>query len=205
VASADKGALSAEGAPAAPRALVQSAVMRHSRLLVQVASGVGIAAAAVVVTLLVMRPGRQAALVVAQAEENRQLRAQLEQSHVMERTTQAERAELSRKYDELHRLLDERGIPLLPWPQRRGDAGQADINLRGVIKETRMINQTLYGTISIGSTQNVQKGMRFKVVNDGNFLGYLTVDTVDAEDAVGHLTGPSLNQVRKGSQVWTQW
>jgi hypothetical protein len=191
---------------AARSAMVQSAAMRHSRLLVQVTSGVGIAAAAVAITLLVTRPSRQAALFATQAEENRQLRAQLEQSRAVERATQAERAELSSKYEELRRLLDERGIPLLPWPERRSDAGQDDnINLRGVIKETRTINQTLYGTISIGSAHNVQKGMRFKVVNDGNFLGYLTVDFVDAGEAVGHMDGPSLNQIRKGSEVRTQW
>jgi hypothetical protein len=79
------------------------------------------------------------------------------------------------------------------------------MNLRGVIKDTRMINQTLYGTISIGSAQNVQKGMQFKVIDNGSFLGYLTVDTVDTEESVGHMTGPSLNQVHKGTQVRTQF
>jgi len=81
----------------------------------------------------------------------------------------------------------------------------AAANLRGVIKDTRMINQQLYGTISLGSAQNVQKGMQFKVIDNGNFLGYLTVDMVDTDEATGHMSGPSLNQVHKGTQVRTQW
>jgi hypothetical protein len=79
------------------------------------------------------------------------------------------------------------------------------MNLQGVIKATRVINGTPYGTISIGSAQAVQKGMKFKLVDGGNFLGYLTVDSVDTEEAVGHMEGPNLNQVRKNTQVKTQW
>lgn len=79
------------------------------------------------------------------------------------------------------------------------------LNLRGVVKAKRTINGTEYATISLGSADNVTKGMKFKVINRNNFLGYLVVDTVDANESVGHLEGPNLAQVGPGSEVRTQW
>ena len=88
-----------------------------------------------------------------------------------------------------------------------GGAGiaAAGMNLRGVVKAKRNINGTEYATISLGSAQRVEKGMQFKVIESGNFLGYLTVDSVESDESVGHLSGPSLAQVKAGSQVRTQW
>lgn len=83
--------------------------------------------------------------------------------------------------------------------------GEAMMNLTGVIKARRNINGVEYATISLGSADSVTKGMRFKVVDRNNFLGYLTIDNVEPSESVGHLEGPSLGAVRQGTEVRTQW
>jgi hypothetical protein len=79
------------------------------------------------------------------------------------------------------------------------------LNLRGVIKGRKRINDVEYATISLGAAQKVEKGMKFNVSDGSNFLGYLTVDLVETDQSVGHLEGPSLSMVRPGSEVRTQW
>jgi len=87
-----------------------------------------------------------------------------------------------------------------------GGAGrETTLNLRGVIKAKRTINGIEYATISLGSADNVTKGMKFKVINRNNFLGYLTIDNVEPNESVGHLEGPNLAMVDRGSEVRTQW
>ena len=48
--------------------------------------------------------------------------------------------------------------------------------------------------------------MEFKVVDraTGNFLGTLTVDTVEPNEATGRLFGPSVAAIRPGVEVRTQ-
>jgi len=52
----------------------------------------------------------------------------------------------------------------------------------------------------------VSKGMVFNVIDreQGDFLGYLEVDSVEPEEAVGRLTGPRVADIRPGSEVRTQ-
>ena len=88
---------------------------------------------------------------------------------------------------------------------RGAGGGEAMQNLRGVVKARKNINGVEYATITLGSADSVTKGMRFKVVDRNNFLGYLTVDNVEPSESVGHLEGPNLNGVRPGTEVRTQW
>ncbi len=83
-------------------------------------------------------------------------------------------------------------------------AGAPAIN--GVIRETRNIGGIPYATISVGSADNVVKGMKFNVIDraQGTFLGILTVDSVEPNAATGRLEGPAVDQVRSGSEVRTQ-
>lgn len=119
------------------------------------------------------------------------------------RRLQEEVAEVNNKLDELTRRggaqADRNGT---------GQAGGAEfatgMSLRGVVKAKRNINGIEYATISLGSAQNVQKGMQFKAVDGGNFLGYVIVDSVETDESVGHLTGPSLPRIGPGTQVRTQ-
>ncbi len=83
-------------------------------------------------------------------------------------------------------------------------AGAPPIN--GVVNEVRMIEQVPYATISVGAADQVIKGMEFKVIDreKGEFLGRLTVESVDTNEATGRLSGPSVDKVHKGLEVRTQ-
>ena len=83
-------------------------------------------------------------------------------------------------------------------------AGAPPIN--GVVNEVRMIEQVPYATISVGAADSVIKGMEFKVIDKekGDFLGVLTVESVDTNEATGRLYGPGVSRVHKGLEVRTQ-
>ncbi len=78
--------------------------------------------------------------------------------------------------------------------------------INGVVNEVRMIEQVPYATISVGAADQVIKGMEFKVIDKekGEFLGRLTVESVDTNEATGRLTGPAVDKVHKGLEVRTQ-
>jgi len=83
-------------------------------------------------------------------------------------------------------------------------AGAPKIN--GVVTDVRTIAGRPYATISVGSVDSVVKGMQFNVVDrdSGNFLGILTVDTVEPNESTGQLQGPKIADIRKGVEVKTQ-
>jgi hypothetical protein len=62
-------------------------------------------------------------------------------------------------------------------------------NLRGVVTARRAIQGTEYATISLGSSSNVMKGMRFRVIDGQDFVGYIVIDNVEPQESVGHLIG----------------
>lgn len=78
--------------------------------------------------------------------------------------------------------------------------------INGVVREVRTIEQKRYATISVGSADAVVNGMKFRVIdrNSGDFLGHLTVESVEANEASGRLDGPLVNRVARGSEVRTQ-
>lgn len=84
-------------------------------------------------------------------------------------------------------------------------AGAPPIN--GVVREVRQLgdNRT-WATISVGTADSVQPGMEFKVIDtqSGSFLGVLTVQNVQPNEAVGVLSGPRINEVHAGTEVRTQ-
>jgi hypothetical protein len=74
--------------------------------------------------------------------------------------------------------------------------------IEGVIRERRVIAGQPYATISIGSNDAVTKGARFNVLgSNGQWLGYVTVTTVQPEEAFGKLEGPGINQIRENDRV----
>ena len=73
-----------------------------------------------------------------------------------------------------------------------------------VIRDTRQIAGIPYATISVGSNASVIKGMEFSLVRNGDFLGKLTVDSVEPDEATGRLTGPKVEQVQAGVEAKTQ-
>lgn len=77
-------------------------------------------------------------------------------------------------------------------------------NVRGVI---RNVNRNRAGitvaSISLGSADNIQKGMTLRVVDPVNqtFLGTITIDTVDTNTSVGRIEGPGVAQVKPDNVV----
>ncbi len=79
--------------------------------------------------------------------------------------------------------------------------------INGVVRQVSTIGGVKYASISVGSNDNVVKGMEFKIVSreTGDFLGILIVDSVEATEATGRLAGgPRVDQVRPGVEVRTQ-
>jgi hypothetical protein len=78
--------------------------------------------------------------------------------------------------------------------------------INGVIRDVKNVGGVQTATVSVGSTDNVKPQMQFNVIDReaGNFLGYFIVDRVEQNEAVGRLTGPSVNQMKKGNEVRTQ-
>ena len=74
--------------------------------------------------------------------------------------------------------------------------------IEGVIRERRIIAGQPYATISIGSNDAVTKGAKLNVLSqNGQWLGYVTVTTVEPEEAIGRLEGPGINQIRENDRV----
>jgi SMC interacting uncharacterized protein involved in chromosome segregation len=85
--------------------------------------------------------------------------------------------------------------------------GEALVRVEGVVRSKRDIGGVPYATINVGSADQVAPGMRFKVIDPqlkDPFLGYLVVDRVEPNEAIGRLTGPHVNDVRPGVEVRTQ-
>jgi chromosome segregation ATPase len=78
-------------------------------------------------------------------------------------------------------------------------------HVEGVIKERQVIAGRPYATISVGSNDAIAKNMRLNVISQtGQWLGYVTVTSVDQEEAIGVLSGPNINQARANDRVTNQ-
>jgi len=80
-------------------------------------------------------------------------------------------------------------------------------NLKGVIRTVKLSSDgILYATISLGSSDNVEKGMQFNVIDQNamEFLGKLTVETVEPTQSFGRLEGPRIQNVKPENQVLSQ-
>ena len=88
------------------------------------------------------------------------------------------------------------------------DVGAAAPAIDGRIVDKNTINGVVYVTLSVGSADGVARGMQFYVIDPSSsqFLGIVTVDTVDNNDSIGKLEGDpdKIVQVRAGNDVKTQ-
>lgn len=85
--------------------------------------------------------------------------------------------------------------------------GESLVPVAGVVRSSQKIGGVPYATISVGSADQVTKGMQFKVIDPkarDPFLGYLIVDRVEPRQAFGHLSGPHVSDVHEGVEVRTQ-
>ena len=83
--------------------------------------------------------------------------------------------------------------------------GSADVPINGVVRSVDIIGGKKYATISVGSSDSVKKGMKFNVINrqGGEFLGFLTVDSVQPNEAIGQVEG-KVDKIQAGVEVKTQ-
>ena len=109
-------------------------------------------------------------------------------------------ASLEGRFNDLVARVERAGMNVDNLPQR-APGGPA---LEGVITATFPAGGKQWAAISIGGRDNVSKGMKFNVHNNEQFLGYLTVQSVEPTEAVGVLEGPGVQQVKPQDQVKTQ-
>ena len=104
--------------------------------------------------------------------------------------------------DKLSKALNDAGVKVdLAAAGTHGGAPRID----AVIRDTKQIAGIPYATISVGANAQVTKGMEFSLVSSsGDFLGTLTVDTVEPDEATGRLSGPKVDQVQSGVEAKTQ-
>ena len=122
-----------------------------------------------------------------------------ERRNVAEQLTEA-----NAQIAQMRGALADANITLQPRQTTGLSGGAPDI--KGVVRATRSIAGIPYATISVGSADDVQKGMEFNLIDRerGEFLGKLYVDTVEPNEATGRLDGPRINEVRQGTEVRTQ-
>jgi chromosome segregation ATPase len=98
-----------------------------------------------------------------------------------------------------------KGAGLAPQQQQQAVNRSAPA-INGVIRDVRPIAGRQYATISVGSADGVTPGMQFKVLdrNTRDFLGTLTVDSVEPNESTGRLEGPSVAAIKPGVEVRTQ-
>jgi hypothetical protein len=85
---------------------------------------------------------------------------------------------------------------------KRGNEGTPQ--LEAVVSSVFNAGGKPWASVTIGSKDMVEKGMKFNVVNNKEFLGYLTIQTTEPTEAAGVLEGPKVEKVKTGDVVKTQ-
>lgn len=103
-------------------------------------------------------------------------------------------------------LLKDAGITEAMIATKSGGTGNGAPALNGVIRDRKTIAGKEYATISLGSEDSVIKGMQFKILEKGSgrFLGVLTVDEVDSNEAIGRIESDNTAAIKAGAEVRTQ-
>ena len=107
----------------------------------------------------------------------------------------------SAQLDDLTNKVKSAGLDIGNLP-KRGNEGAPQ--LEAVVSGVFNAGSKPWASITIGSKDNVEKGMKFNVVNNNEFLGYLTIQTTEPTEAAGVLEGPKIDKVKQGDQVKTQ-
>jgi peptidoglycan hydrolase CwlO-like protein len=107
----------------------------------------------------------------------------------------------SAQLDDLQSKVKMAGLDIGNLP-KRGNEGAPQ--LEAVVSGVFSAGSKPWASITIGSKDNVEKGMKFNVINNNEFLGYLTIQTTEPTEAAGVLEGPKVDKVKTGDQVKTQ-
>jgi predicted nucleic acid-binding Zn-ribbon protein len=103
--------------------------------------------------------------------------------------------------DDLTGKVKSAGLNINSLP-KRGNEGAPQ--LEAVVSSVFNAGGKPWASVTIGSKDMVEKGMKFNVVNNKEFLGYLTIQTTEPTEAAGVLEGPKVEKVKTGDQVKTQ-
>jgi hypothetical protein len=77
-------------------------------------------------------------------------------------------------------------------------------DVKGAIREVQFKDGMAFATITVGAASKVTKGMQFSVIGGNQFLGFLTIESVDQNTAFGRLEGPRIADVKPQDQVLSQ-
>jgi septal ring factor EnvC (AmiA/AmiB activator) len=116
------------------------------------------------------------------------------------RRTQEENKDLLSRVDELTGRLLARGED----PNTVGPLDAPAPPINGIVLRVDQIGGRDYALISVGSEDDVRPGMRFTVLNENEFLGYLTIEEVEDTQSIGQLSGPNIAAVGPDAEVRTQ-
>lgn len=115
-------------------------------------------------------------------------------------------AEAQDKYQKASLLLQNNGINV----ETAGTNGTPPPTPRinGLVKDKRQVDGVTYVTINVGTAEGVARGMQFNVVDrsKSDFLGVVTITSVDTNEATGRLEGPDqkVGLVQAGNEVKTE-
>ena len=146
----------------------------------------------------------------ARLTENTQLNKRVNELTSTLEQTEAARRNLAEQLAEARNRAEQMGAQLkgvgLSTEQLAAAGTRVAPQVSGQVREVRPIAGIPYATISIGSNDGVRRGMEFRVVNPqtGDFLGMLTVESVELNESTGRLSGPKVAQIRQGNEVRSQ-
>ena len=137
---------------------------------------------------------------------NAELTSTLDSLQARQEETQEKLAQTKEDQEKLAAFMTQRGYDPDAVLKAPSDSEIAAPSIQGVVREKSVINGNTFVTISVGSADGVAKGMKFYVVNGADFLGIVTIDTVDSDNSIGKLDGSpdKIDQVQKGNEVKTQ-
>lgn len=116
------------------------------------------------------------------------------------RRTEEQNKDLLSRVEQFSGRLTELGAD--PNTVGPSDASAPPIN--GIVLRVDKIGGKDYALISVGSEDDVRPGMRFTVLNENEFLGYLTIEEVEDTQSIGQLSGPKVGAVAPDAEVRTQ-
>jgi len=131
--------------------------------------------------------------------------ADLERTERERRNLAEQLTSVADKADKQAKLLLDMGVTQGQIASAGTRAGAPAIN--GIIRSRRNIAGKEYATISIGTQDQVSRGMEFNILDQsGQFLGKLQVEVVDANEAVGQIIAEpqKIAEIKAGSVVKTQ-
>jgi hypothetical protein len=137
-------------------------------------------------------------------QANADLTSRLEVTERERRNLQEQNQELQNQASRATAAMKDAGINP-PAPTVAVGVGRGAPAINATVVEVRPIANIPYATISVGSADRVARGMQFTIQDkQGNFLGFLTVDTVEPNQAAGRLSGPRVPDIKAGNDARTQ-